>query len=87
MNWVNKCKLPAIEMIKYNGNPCLKLADLWQALHSSFNSAQFQIIDETVLNELESFPSSMWLDFSEEELTCAIVNCSDSFAPSPDKVS
>jgi len=28
MNWVNKYKLPAIEMIKYNGNPCLELADL-----------------------------------------------------------
>ena len=39
MNWVNKCKLPAIKMIKYNGNPCLELANLWQALHLSFNSA------------------------------------------------
>ena len=59
MNWVNKHKLPTIKTIKYNRNPCLELADLWQALHSSFNSAQFQIIDEMVLNELESFPSSM----------------------------
>ena len=28
MNWVNKCKLPAIKMIKYNGQSCLKLDDL-----------------------------------------------------------
>jgi len=28
MNWVNKCKLLAIEMIKYNGQPCLELDDL-----------------------------------------------------------
>ena len=29
MNWVNKCKLPAIEMIRYNGCPYLELDDLW----------------------------------------------------------
>jgi len=28
MNWVNKCKLPAIEAIKYNGQHCLELDDL-----------------------------------------------------------
>jgi len=39
MNWVNKHKLPAIEMIKYNGQPYLELDDLWQALYSSFNIA------------------------------------------------
>jgi len=39
MNWVNKCKLPAIETIKYNGQPCLELDDLWQVLHLSFNTA------------------------------------------------
>ena len=39
MSWVNKQNLPAIEMIKHNGWPCLDLEDLWQALHSSFNTA------------------------------------------------
>jgi len=39
MSWVNKHNLPAIEMIKYNGHPCLELEELWQALHSSFNTA------------------------------------------------
>jgi len=28
MNWVNKCKLPAIEAIKYNGQQCLELGNL-----------------------------------------------------------
>jgi len=41
MNWVNKKKLPAIETIKHNGSSCLELNNLWQALHLSFNSAQF----------------------------------------------
>ena len=39
MNWVNKHKLPAIEAIKYNSQQCLKLGNLWNALHSTFNIA------------------------------------------------
>jgi len=33
MNWVNKQKLPAIEVIKYNNRPCLEINNLWYALH------------------------------------------------------
>jgi len=33
MNWVKKKKLSVVEAIKYNGNLCLKIEDLWQALH------------------------------------------------------
>ena len=87
MNWVNKHRLLTIEAIKYNRNPCLELANLWQALYSSFNSAQFQEIDELVLNEIETFPLSTWLDFLKEEFVCAIVSCSNSSVPSPDKLS
>jgi len=86
MNWVNKKKLPAIKTIKHNGSSCLELNDLWQALHSSFNSAQFQSIDETILNECKLFTPTTWLKFSEEEFTHAITNCNDSSAPGPDKV-
>jgi len=39
MNWVNKRKLPAIEAIKYNDQPCLKIKELWQALYLTFNIA------------------------------------------------
>jgi len=67
MNWVNKCKLPAIEMIKHNRSLCLKLDIFWQALYLFFNSAQFQTVDETILNELGSFLSSMWPKFLKEE--------------------
>jgi len=31
MNWVKKRKLPAIEVIHFNGWPCIKLSDLWSA--------------------------------------------------------
>jgi len=87
MNWVNKKKLPAIEMIKHNGSSCLELNDLWQALHSSFNSAQFQNVDELVLNECKSVLPMTWLKFFEEEFTHAIINCNDLSAPGPDRVS
>ena len=86
MSWVNKCKLPAIEMIKYNSQSCLNLEDLWQALHSSFNIAQFHQIDESVLNELDLYSSPLWTSFSEEEFTSAIVKCNNMSAPGPDRL-
>ena len=76
-----------IETIKHNGSSCLELNDLWQALHSSFNSAQFQSIDKLILNECDSFSPMMWLKFSKEEFSHAIINCKDSSAPGPDKMS
>jgi len=87
MSWVNKCKLLAIETIKYNGQPCLDLNDLWQALHSSFNIAQFHHIDENVLNKLGLYASSSWAPFVEEEFTNTIVKCNNMSASGSDKLS
>ena len=39
MNQVNKCKLPTVEAVKYNGCPCLEIEDLQHALYLSFNTA------------------------------------------------
>ncbi|KAF5345719.1 hypothetical protein D9756_011623 [Leucocoprinus leucothites] len=39
MDWVKQRKLPAVEGIHYQGRPCNDLPDLWNALHSSYNSA------------------------------------------------
>ena len=83
---INKCKLPAIKIIKYNGQPCLDLEDLWQALHSSFNTAQFCYIDESVLNKLGSYSSSSWTLFAEKEFTSTIVKCNNISVPSPNKL-
>ena len=74
-------------MIKYNGQPCLKLDDLWQALHFSFNTAQFYQIDENVLNKLDLYSLLSWALFSEIEFTSTIVKCNNSSAPRPDKLS
>ena len=80
-------KSPAIEMIKYNGRPCLDLENLWQALYLSFNTAQFRQIDKNVLSELNLYQTSSWSPFSEEEFTSAIVKCNILLAPSSDKLS
>ena len=86
MNLVNKCKLPAIETLKYNSQPCLELDDLWQALYLSFNTAQFHYIDENVLNEIRSFTSTFWKQFLEEELTSALTKYDNLSAPGLDKL-
>jgi len=87
MNWVNKHKLPAIKTIKHNGQPCLELNDFWQALHLSFNIAQYHYIDENVLNEIRSFVSTSWKQFLEEEFTSAIVKCNNTLVSGLDKLS
>ena len=86
MNLVNKCKLPAIETLKYNSQPCLELDDLWQALYLSFNTAQFHYIDENVLNEIRLFTSTSWKQFLEEELTSALTKYDNLSAPGLDKL-
>jgi len=60
MNWVNKKKLPAIKTIKYNGQQCLDINDLWCALHSTFNTASNHEVDTTILDEISDKPTVSW---------------------------
>jgi len=86
MNWVNKQKLPAIEVIKYNKKPCLEINNLWQTLYSTFNRAQNQLIDEGLLNKLLSKHSSVWVFFSKVKFTSAISKYNNSSITGPDKL-
>jgi len=86
MNWVNKHKLLAIEMVKYNSQPCLEINNLWHALHSSFNTAQDRCIDEDFLNKIAPFVTFSWNPFSEEKFTSTIAKCNILSTPSPDKL-
>ena len=87
MNWVNKQKLPIPKAIKFNGQPCLELDNLWQALHFTFNTTQLHIIDCNVLDELRSFLSLIWTYFAEEEFISSLTKCNSSSTPGPDKLS
>ena len=86
MNWVKKCKLPAVEAIQYEGHPCIKLEDLWNALHKSFNSAQEREVDIHFLDEIPDKPTAEWNVFSKDELINVIKKCNNLSAPGPDKL-
>jgi len=53
MNWINRCKLPAIEAIKYDSYSCLSPDSLWKALHDSFNTALNHQVDTNILSKIE----------------------------------
>ena len=86
MNWINKCKLPTTEAIKYESQPCLTPESIWGALHATFNTALHHQIDTEVLNELSPKPTIDWVPFSKEEFRQALTKCNNSSAPGPDKL-
>ena len=86
MNWINKCKLPTIEAIKYDGQPCLSPNSLWRAFHASFNTVLHHQVDVNVLNKIESKATSLWEPFSKDEFRQAINKCNNSSAPRSDKL-
>ena len=87
MNWIKRRKLPAIEAINHNGQPCLTLNSLWNALHKTFNSAQNRQVDLNILDEIKRKPPQKWSLFSKSKFLSAISKCKDSSAPGPDKLS
>jgi len=87
MNWINKRKLPTIEFIKYNNHQCLKIDDLWNALHSTFNIALYHQVDVDILDEITDKPILSWPTFSKEEFRLVLANCNNSSTPGPDKLS
>ena len=86
MNWVKKRKLFAIKTIKYNDNLCLKIEDLWQALHETFNSVQYQQVDKTLIDKILNKPHSEWPPFSKQEFLSVILKCSNDSTLKPDKL-
>ena len=79
-------KLHAPEAIKFNGQPWLELDNLWQVLHSMFNTAQYHHIESDVLNELGSYSFLPQAQFAEEEFTSSLLKCSNISTPGPDKL-
>ena len=87
MNWVKKRRFPATEAIKFNGSSCLLLDSLWNAFYNSFNNALHCPINVNILNEIERKPRQSWSSFSSHEFKSAILKCTDSSAPGPNKMS
>ena len=87
INQVKKHKLPAIKAIQYNSQPYLELENLWDILHSSFNSAQSCEINLQLLDEILDKEVKLWVPFSREELINAIIKYNNSSTLDPDKLS
>ena len=87
MNWVSKCKLPAMEAIKYDNQPCLSLDSLWNTLHSSFNTTLHHQVNISILDEIGNKQVTTWAPFSKEEFKIALENCKNSSTPRLNKLS
>ena len=86
MSWVKQRKLPAVEAICFQGQPCNDLPDLWSALHQSYNAASDRSIDLSVLDEVPSQATRSWVPFSMLEMQEALKACSNVSAPGPDHI-
>ena len=60
---------------------------MWNALHSTFNTALNHHVDIRVLDKVECKLKTFWNPFSKEEFKCAIDNCNSSLTSGPDKLS
>ena len=60
MNWIKRRKLPAIEAITHDGQPCLTLDSLWNALHNTFNTALNRQVNLNIINKIKNKPSQSW---------------------------
>ena len=86
-NWINRRKLPTIEVIKHNGLLCLSTESLWDALHNTFNIALYCQVNLNILNKIDCKPMLQWFPFSKEEFKQAINKCNNLSMPGPDKLS
>ena len=64
MSWVKQQKLPTVEAIHFQGQPCNDLSNLWRPLHQSYNAAANCSVDLSVLDEVPSQATHFWAPFS-----------------------
>ena len=86
MSWAKQRKLPAVEAIRFQGQPCNDLPDLWRVLHQSYNAAANCSVDLSVLDEVPSQATRSWVPFSLLEMQEALKACSNVSAPGPDHI-
>ena len=87
MDWVGPRKTPPVEAISYQGVPCTSVDMLWNALHSTFNSAMDRPIDLSVLGDAWESPTvRSWVPYSAAEMSDALAGNSNRSAPGPDHI-
>jgi len=86
MNWVKKKNLPAIKAIYHEGQPCNNLTALWNALHSSYNSAKNRPINTRFLEGINQCNDIEWPSFTCQEFVDAIAKCLNVSALGPNHI-
>jgi hypothetical protein len=87
MDWVGPCKTPPVKAILYQGVPCTSPDQLWNTLHSTFNSALDRPIDLSVLGDKWESPSiRAWILCSAVEMSDALMGTSNQSAPGLDHI-
>jgi hypothetical protein len=87
VDWVGPCKTPPVEAISYQGVPCTSPDQLWNTLHSTFNSALDRPIDLSVPGDKWESPSiRAWIPYSAAEMLDALLGTSNQSAPGPDHI-
>jgi hypothetical protein len=87
MDWVGPHKTPPIEAILYQGVPCTSPDQLWNMLHSTFNSALDRPIDLSVLGDKWESPSiRAWILYSAAEMSDALTGTSNRSVPGLDHI-
>ncbi|KAJ2931772.1 hypothetical protein H1R20_g5320, partial [Candolleomyces eurysporus] len=86
MEWIKERKNPLCEAIQFEGRPCHKLDDLWDALHSTYNAASDHPVDPSILDGLEDEPKRSWPKLLQFELGQALEVCSAHSAPGPNQI-
>jgi hypothetical protein len=75
-----------MESISFRDEPCNTLDSLWNALHSTYNTASGHKCEMESLNEWPAFPKREWLDFTPNEVQVMLVACAKSSAPGLDHI-
>jgi hypothetical protein len=78
--------MPPCEAISYNGEACVDLPQLWEALHGTYNGAAGRPCDPNVLDAIPPLEEREWPPFSHCEMTDALRACSSCSTPGPDHV-
>ena len=76
----------AVEAIRFQGQPCNDLPDLWRALHQSYNATANCSVDLSVLDEIPSQATYPWVPFSLLEMQEALKACSNVSVPGTDHI-
>jgi hypothetical protein len=74
IDWVIPCKTPPIKAISYQGVPCTSLDQLWNTLHSTFNSALDRL--SVLGNKWESPSIRARIPYSAVEMSDALMGTS-----------